>query len=251
MEPVFDLPLAEMSVLAGAAFVAGLVRGFAGFGTALIYLPFAGTVLSPIAAITTLVLMDIIGPLPMLPRAARHADKGDVVRLVGGAAMALPLGLWALFLLEPQHFRYLVSGISLLMVVGLTLGWRYSGSLPPVAVAATGTASGFLGGVAGIPGPPVIFVYMASPKPAPVIRANITFYLFGYDWMVLLMMGAAGRLDPGFIVTGLLLILPNMLGTMSGTALFVPGYERAYRLVAYGLILGAALTGLPIWAMGE
>ncbi|WP_093029696.1 sulfite exporter TauE/SafE family protein [Ruegeria marina] len=251
MEFLFDLPSSEMSILAGAALLAGLVRGFAGFGTALIYLPFAGAVLSPVAAITTLVLMDIVGPVPMLPRAARHVDKGDLVRLLGGAAIALPLGLSALFLLDPQHFRYLVSGISLIMLAGLVLGWRYAGVLPPAAVAATGSASGFLGGVAGIPGPPVIFVYMASPKPAPVIRANITFYLFGYDWMVLAMMGVAGRLDPGFFVTGLVLILPNMLGTVLGAALFVPGYERAYRLAAYGLILGAALTGLPFWNLRD
>ncbi|MCU9838036.1 sulfite exporter TauE/SafE family protein [Ruegeria sp. WL0004] len=245
------LPLSEMWILVGAAYLAGLVRGFAGFGTALIFLPFAGMVLSPVQAITVLVLMDIVGPLPMLPRAARHVDKGDLARLLGGAVVALPLGLYALFLLDSQDFRYLVSGASLIMLTGLVLGWRYAGALPPRAVAATGAASGFLGGVVGVPGPPVIFVYMASPKPATSIRANITFYLFGYDWMVLAMMGLAGRLDPGFLVTGLMLIVPNMLGTVSGAALFVPGYERAYRLAAYGLILGAALSGLPFWSAGE
>lgn len=245
------LPLSEMWILVGAAYLAGLVRGFAGFGTALIFLPFAGMVLSPVQSITVLVLMDIVGPLPMLPRAARHVDKGDLARLLGGAVFALPLGLYALFLLDSQDFRYLVSGVSLIMLTGLVLGWRYAGVLPPRAVAATGAASGFLGGVVGVPGPPVIFVYMASPKPATSIRANITFYLFGYDWMVLVMMGLAGRLDPGFLVTGLMLIVPNMLGTVSGAALFVPGYERAYRLAAYGLILSAALSGLPFWTTGE
>ncbi|MCE8554373.1 sulfite exporter TauE/SafE family protein [Ruegeria pomeroyi] len=251
MEPLLALSTPEIALLIGAAFLAGCTRGFAGFGTALIYLPLAGIVLGPVAAITTLVLTDIVGPLPMLPRAARHVDRGDLARLLLGAAVVLPLGLYMLFLLEPGLFRLLVSGVSLTMLAGLVLGWRYHGALRPGAVTATGAASGFLGGVAGLPGPPVIFVYMASPKPAAAIRANITFYLFGYDWMVLAMMGLAGRLDPAWIVTGLALIVPNMLGTMLGAALFVPGYERAYRLAAYGLILGAALAGLPFWTLGE
>ena len=50
--------------LAAAVFVAGMVRGFAGFGTAMVYLPVAGQILSPFEALTTLVVMDMIGPLP-------------------------------------------------------------------------------------------------------------------------------------------------------------------------------------------
>ena len=53
----------------GAAFVAGLVRGFAGFGTAMIFLPIATQMLEPVWAVIVLILMDVIGPLPALPRA--------------------------------------------------------------------------------------------------------------------------------------------------------------------------------------
>ncbi|SEI98717.1 hypothetical protein SAMN05444007_10376 [Cribrihabitans marinus] len=242
---------AETVLLAAAALTAGTVRGFAGFGTALVYLPLAGMVLDPVSAVLTLVLMDVVGPLPMLPRAARHVHRGDLARLLAGTVLALPLGLAALFALDPGLFRILVAAVSLAMLTGLMLGWRYAGPLRPPAVVGTGVAAGFLGGVTGIPGPPVIFVYMASPHPPPVIRANITFYLFGYDWMVVAMMAVAGRLAPGPVLIGLALIVPNMLGTMLGSALFVPGYERAYRRAAYALIFGAALAGLPIWQAGD
>jgi uncharacterized membrane protein YfcA len=42
------------------ALVAGLVRGFSGFGTAMVYLPIAGQILSPFEALTTLMIMDLI-----------------------------------------------------------------------------------------------------------------------------------------------------------------------------------------------
>lgn len=247
METLIPLSGVEALILAFAALTAGTVRGFTGFGTALIFMPLAGIVLEPVTAVATLVLMDIVGPLPMLPRAAPHVHRKDLIRLLAGTLLALPLGLAALFVMQPTAFRILVSAISLAMLAGLILGWRYSGPLRPRAVVGTGAAAGFLGGIAGIPGPPVIFVYMASAHPPPVIRANITFYLLGYDWILVAMLAVAGRLDGPVVLIGLLLVIPNMAGTLLGTALFVPGYERVYRLAAYTIILGAALVGLPLW----
>jgi hypothetical protein len=40
--------------IALGSLLAGLVRGFAGFGTAMIYLPFAGQFLTPLGAVMTL-----------------------------------------------------------------------------------------------------------------------------------------------------------------------------------------------------
>mgnify|MGYP004045007789 CR=1 FL=1 len=44
------------------------VRGFSGFGSALIFMPLAGQFLPPLWCIMTLVAMDIFGPVPNLPR---------------------------------------------------------------------------------------------------------------------------------------------------------------------------------------
>ena len=251
MDFLYTLITPELLLLACAALTAGTVRGFAGFGTALIYLPIAGTVLDPVAAVVTLAIMDLLGPLPALRRAAPDTHRGDLTRLVVGTLVALPLGLAALFVLDPNVFRSIVSCVSLTMVCLLMLGWRYSGTLRPAAVFGTGVAAGFLGGIAGIPGPPVIFAYMASPHPARVIRANTTFYLFFYDCAALAMLLIAGRLAPELVITGFLLAVPNMVGNLLGTALFIPAYERLYRGVAYGLILVAALVGLPVWGTGH
>jgi uncharacterized protein len=241
----------ELLILACAALTAGTVRGFAGFGTALIYLPIAGMFLDPVSAIITLAVMDAFGPMPMLRRAAPDTHRKDLTRLVVGTVLALPFCLAALFVIDPVVFRTIVSAVSVLMLCVLVFGWRYSGTMRPLTVAGTGAAAGFLGGLAGIPGPPVIFAYMASPHPARVIRANMTLYLFFYDWIILGMMLVAGRLAPGPLLIGLLLVIPNMAGNLLGTALFIPEHERLYRGIAYALILGAALAGLPFWGMGH
>ena len=92
-----------------AAILAGLVRGFTGFGTAMVYLPVAGQVLDPVSAVVTLVVIDFIGPLPAVPGAWRDAHRRDVMRLAVGALAGMPLGLMVLLVLSPDHFRAVVG----------------------------------------------------------------------------------------------------------------------------------------------
>lgn len=242
-----DLFTIDLAILSGAAFLAGAVRGFVGFGAALVFLPLAALVLDPVDAIATMIVMELIGPLPMMRKAIPHVHRGDLGRLVLGTMLTLPIGLAALIVMDPGLFRVFVAVVSLTMLTGLALGWRYAGPLRPSAVFATGASSGFLGGVAGIPGPPVIFVYMASPHPPQVIRANMTVFLYAYDWMMLGLMAFSLQLEWGIVATGAILILPNMTGNLTGSALFDPSKERFFRWIAYVLIAASAITGLPVW----
>ncbi len=230
-----------------AAFLGGLVRGFSGFGTALVFLPVAASSLGPFAALIALTCMDILGPLPNLRRAWGTVNRGDLVRLLAGCALALPFGLWLLTLVAPEVFRYAVSLVTLLMLAVLMSGLRYQGEVRRAMVTGIGAAAGFLGGVAGIPGPPVILFYMSRPLPVEVIRATITLFLLGFDLLILGYLGAMGRLSPGLVGFGLLLAIPNLAGNWLGGWLFRPAFERLYRAAAYVVIAGAALSGLPLW----
>jgi len=237
----------QLALLGGAAFLAALVRGFSGFGSALVYLPIAAQVLSPFQALTTIVIFDLLGPLPLVRQASRNCDAADIARLVAGLILALPLGLFTLTLIAPEVFRYTVSFVALFMLGSLISGFRYSGQLSRPLVYATGGMSGFLQGVAGLPGPPVILLYMASTRSAQVIRANTFLFLLITDVVLLPALALFGRLDPSAVVLGILLIVPTLAGSVMGARLFRPEYERTYRSVAYAIIAASALSGLPIW----
>jgi len=230
-----------------AAVAAGIVRGFSGFGTAMVFLPVAGQILSPVAALVALTVMDLFGPLPNVPRALREAHRGDVLRLCAGLVVALPVGLLVLTSVAPEVFRYGVSVISLLLLVLLAQGWRYRGVLRGWMIYGTGMVGGFLFGAVGLPGPPVIMIYMAAPLPAPVVRANLMLFLLGADVLMVGMLGAYGRLEAPALWTGLLVTLPYLAGNILGGRLFRPAYERFYRWAAYAIIAFSALSGLPLW----
>lgn len=230
-----------------AAFVGGLVRGFAGFGTALVFLPVAGKVLSPFEAILALTFMDLVGPLPVLRGAWGRVEKGDLSRLLLGTAVMLPVGLAVLGFVAPEVFRYAVSLLALGMLAILVSGLRYGGAVTRRMVLGIGGAAGFLGGVAGLPGPAVILFYMARPLEVAIIRATTLWYLFSFDLMIIAGMALFGRFEAEAVLLGLGLALPCMAGNMLGGWLFRPALEKPYRLVAYVLIGFSALSGLPLW----
>lgn len=233
--------------LVAAAFVAGTVRGFAGFGTAMIYMPVAAQLLDPFWAIITLVVMDSFGPIPNLPAVFRTANRRDLVRLSVGTVIGLPVGLFLLGLLSVDGFRITVSLIALVMLALLLSGVRYHGGVGARMMFATGGLAGVLGGVSGQPGPPVILLYMASKQPATVVRASTMAYLYIYDILVMVMLAVQKLLVLVPLILGAILVVPNLLGNVVGARIFKPGRERLYRAVAYSVIAVSALSGLPIW----
>lgn len=237
----------DLMWLIGGAIAAGLVRGFAGFGTAMIFLPVVGQVLDPFAAVTVLLIMDLVGPLPAIPRALRDGHPADVTRLVSAMVLTVPIGVMILAYISPESFRYLVALISLTLLICLISGLRYRGTLMKPMIYGTGAASGLLAGSAGIPGPPVILLYMASPHPASVVRANNTVFLLLSDVVILFVLALFGHLVLSAVGTGVFLIVPYLLANLVGAAIFRPELEKAYRVVAYLIIAASALSSLPFF----
>ena len=237
--------------LVGAIVAAGLVRGFSGFGSAMIIMPAASSVLEPFAALTFLVVVEFWGPLPNLRNAWSVGQRRDALRILIGAALFLPLGLWALSMMHPAVFGWTVSIVVLVLLVLLVTGWRYAGTVGARTLYGVGALGGFLGGVAGVPGPPVIILYLASTKPVAIIRANFLLYLLGIDLMMLAVFGVWGLLDSVAFFIGLLLVPVYMAANMLGARFFDPDAEHVFRAVAYLVIATSAILGLPVWGHWE
>ncbi len=230
-----------------AVSVAGLVRGFSGFGSAMIIMPAASSVLPPLEAVIFLMCAELVGPLPNLRAALRDGTPKDVGLLGLGAFVGLPLGLWGLTTINPTAFGWLVSALVLSLLVLLMFGWRYRGHLSRNLTMATGGLGGFMTGFAGIPGPPVIMLYMASTLPISVIRANFLLYLLLLDLLLLPILWVSGLMVWKIALLGLLVGIPNLIANALGALLFDPAAEKLFRTVAYIVIACSAILGLPLW----
>lgn len=230
-----------------AAMLAGIVRGFSGFGTAMIFLPVASSIFSPITAISVLTVMDLIGPVPLVPRMIRDARLTELRKLLIGMIIIMPLATFLLTAMRPELFRYIVSIASLFLLLLLILGVRYRGVLRDWMLYATGALGGMLGGVAGLPGPPVIMIYMASNSPIKVIRANNFLFLFIFEFAILGVFALRDLLTLDIIIIGAIISVPYLLCNILGQCLFDPKKEQIYRNTVYVLIALSALYGLPLW----
>lgn len=230
-----------------AVCVAGLVRGFAGFGSAMIIMPVASSLLSPVGALVFVTMTDLFGPLPNLARALKDGNRADALRLGFGALLAMPAGVWAVSRLDAEIFGWMVSCVVLGLLALVMAGWRYRGMLTARLIVATGALGGFLGGLTGLAGPPVIMLYMASALPAAAIRANFLLYLLTIDLSMIVTLTLFDLLETGAMLVGVILAAPYMLSNALGARLFHPRAEPVFRAVAYTVIALSAGLGLPLW----
>ena len=130
----------------------------------------------------------------------------------------------------------------------LIAGVRYRGVLTKKLIYVAGGFGGLLAGSVGLPGPPVIMLYMASALPIAAIRANFLLYLLGIDLLMFAVFATTGLLDPLAMIVGLLCVPVYMGANVVGASLFDPKAERLFRAAAYIVIALSAIVGLPVWS---
>ena len=235
-----------LPLMAITAALAALVRGFSGFGSAMILVPVASALTSPQTAVVLLLLTDTLLTVPMVVPAVKRCVWREVLPLAAGAMLTVPLGVHLLIVLDPIVMRWIISTLILVLVALLLSGWRWSRppSLPRTAV--VGGASGLTGGMAGIAGPPVILFWMAGHGGPATIRANIIVFFAMTGLFNLVAYILNGLLTSERVALGIALIPVYALALLIGARLFRFASERFFRLLAFSLCAFAALSGLPL-----
>ncbi|WP_068114646.1 sulfite exporter TauE/SafE family protein [Tropicimonas marinistellae] len=221
--------------------IGGVVRGFAGFGVGLVFIPLAATILPPIWVLVAITVADIVGALPLVPRALRDGSGQDVGVMALGCVVVFPFAILLLEQIDPDLFRRVAAGVSLGLLTILISGWRHSITFRRPALAGIGGAAGLMGGLTGLPGPPMILAFMSGQYRPEQIRGNTILFLLCYAGILVVTYQLRGLLDPTAVAIGLLLIPPYVAGSLLGTWFFDPARARLYRLSAYGIIAASAV----------
>ncbi|MBL6431329.1 MAG: sulfite exporter TauE/SafE family protein [Alphaproteobacteria bacterium] len=235
-----------LALLIAAIALAGAVRGFSGFGAAMIFMPAAASVIEPPAAAASFLLLDTLVTLPLLAGAVRRCDWPTVLPACLGASLVVPLGAWILARADTLYLRWSLSAIVLIALALLVFGYRYTRAPGRLASFGVGAFAGLLAGVSQVSAPPVVVFWAAGPKPPSVIRANlITFFALAgiAAFAAFLVNGCYSR-----SVLALFLVLAPVYGLaiVLGARSFVTASPQAYRPVAYGIILFSAISSLPL-----
>jgi len=238
--------LADWRLLAAAlaTVVAGLMRGYSGFGTAVILAPVYSLLWGPRAGVPVMLLMELVVSVQLLPSALKEADRRVVLPLGGAAAVATPLGAWILFTVDGEALRRFIGGFVLVFGLLLMSGWRYHGSRPLGLNIAIGTLAGLLKGSTGMSGPPVILYLLAGLEEAKRHRANLIMF-FATIAIVSVIAPVLGGLVDMTALVRLAVMLPLMaVSVPMGARLFHVIPVRLYRPFAMGVLLAAGALAL-------
>jgi uncharacterized membrane protein YfcA len=230
--PAFLLPVLAV------AFLAGLIQGLSGFGSALVAVPL---LLMLLPAETVVPLMALLGlaisafNLPHLHHAVRFAP---VARLLAGYLLGTPVGL--IFLTRAPENLVLgtlglwISAYALLALLGRQprSAWLRNRRI------GLGAISGALGAAFSTNGPPVILHVTAHTEWEPDRQKATLVLFFLLSSGITVLAHAAGGLVTREVLRWFLWSTPVLLlGTLTGIWLYRRVGEHGYRRLTYGLVL--------------
>lgn len=227
-----------------ATAVAGLMRGYAGFGTAILLSPIYSTLWGPRAGVPIMLLMELLVSVQLLPRAIGDADRRVVLPLGAAAAVATPIGAWALLSADGEMLRRAIGALVLVFGLLLLSGWRYHGTRPLGLNLAVGAAAGLLKGATGMSGPPVILYLLAGTEEARRHRANLILFFALIAVISVVVPALGGLLDRAVLLRAAVLLPVLLLSVQVGARLFHVVPVRWYRRFALVVLVGAGGVAL-------
>ena len=168
-----------MTVAVATVIAAGLMRGFAGFGSGMLMAPIFAVVFGPVDTVAMITLLELFVSIQLMPGALHEADWHFVAPLGVSAALLMPVGAYVLRSADPNLLARVIAGIVLVFVIVLMTGRRYQGEHKLVPTLGIGAASGILMAATSMGNPPVLLYVLSGPDSAAKIRANIIAYFAG------------------------------------------------------------------------
>lgn len=237
---------------AATVFVVAVLRGFTGFGFALVAVPLLSLMLPPVIAVPAVLCLEVVASAQLLPSAWRRAQWRVVLLLTGSAAIGTPLGLYGLALLPTDVMRLVIAAVVLVTALLMMAGLRFRH--PPrrrVAVLA-GVLSGTLNGGAAMSGPPVVLFFLASPGAIAVSRASLLLYFLLADMVGVGLAAASGLVTRDVLLLTAWMVPVMFAGQVIGARFFREDRQATYRRVSIVVLLVTSLlaglrAGAALW----
>jgi uncharacterized protein len=228
---------------AAVCLIAGIVRGVVGFGYALIVIGGLNVVALPSEVVPLATLLDLVCGINMIPRVWRDVHWRGARWLGIGALIGIPIGITLLVSLDVEVLRLGISIAILISVLLIARGFSFSKVPGSPLMFLTGGLSGFLSGSAGIPGPPLILVYLSSPLPIITTRATTVAFLLLADSVALAYMASQDLVTMETLTRGAVLAPISFIGIAIGARLFKVAQPDQVKTAALWLLAVLAIVG--------
>ena len=223
--------------------VGGFLRGFLGFGAALVIVPTLSFALPPVVAIAILVIIEIPTILYLVPTSIRDSNLKTVTPMLIGILIAVPVGTAVLIGVDPAKMKLAISVVLLMTVALLASGWRIKGNVGQGVMLGSGMIGGFVQGAAGMGGPPLVTALMSLPDNANTTRGNIVIALSSMSLLNFIALLIYGQITFSVLTFGIISAPVYVLSNYLGAKFFrQQGNEHFRRAALIALTSIAILT---------
>ena len=201
-------------------FLAGIVRGFAGFGSALLAVPALAVIYGPVQAVVIEVMIEIPVCLGLLPTAFKHAERRTIFPMLAMFLVFVPVGAVLLTITSPDLVKILISLFVLFAVVLLWQQPRITRMISPKTNYIVGALSGTTQGLTGMAGPLFATALIARGDSSIRTRANISSLACGMIFFSVISFSFIGLITAELALYAILASPGMLVGVWVGTLLF-------------------------------
>jgi uncharacterized membrane protein YfcA len=239
----FDLGIGAGLWMAVAVLVAALVRGYCGFGYSAMVISASSLVTNPLNFVAVVVIAEALMSAQSWSGLSHEVDWRRVGWLLAGAAIGMPVGLWALSFVSEDGARAVVSVYVLTMCLILMAGIRLKSEVGGAGNFGTGVLSG-LANAPGMGGLPVAAFFAAQPMAPAVFRATLVAYFPILDILSAPLYWMAGLVTLDTFWASLFVLPLTLIGNWLGGRHFFRTDPQDFRRFAIILLAGLAGLGL-------
>jgi hypothetical protein len=163
---------AQTMWLLGVVAAGALVQSVAGFGFALLAVPLASLVVAPGRAVVVVSLANLVSSMRVSAASPRRIDRAVAARLLAGALMGMPIGLYVLEVVGDRTLRLVIGVVVALIALTIASGVEFPSGAWRADLTA-GLISGVLTTSTGTNGPPLVIRLRARGMDLPVLRATL------------------------------------------------------------------------------
>jgi uncharacterized protein len=224
-------------LLALVLIAAGLVRGVAGFGDALVAMPFLAMLLGPREAVPLLTASGIVGALATGAMGFKSIDWWRAGLLLLAGVPGVGIGVWLLTCL-PETLLIAVVGLVVVVFSGWSLFRPATARLQgrPWALP-FGLLAGTLGGATSMSGPPLVIYGTACGWSPATFRASLQVFFLVTPLVALVAQARSGLWGPD-MVSRLWLALPaTALGLFIGELVHRRIPAHLFHRLVHGLLM--------------
>lgn len=254
-----ELPLYLIFIGLVVVFLAGVVRGFAGFGFSALCVSALSLFVSPARVVPPIFVLEIVASVTLLRGAWLFVDWRWMVWLVLGNAIFIPVGVWMLSLVPEIQLRLLIGALLLVAALAARRDLRLALAPTPLIGLSIGSLSGFLNGVAAIGGMAIAVAFSAAKMDPYRLRATLIVLflltdLYALFWAAILpavRQGENALLGPETFLWAACLLPAMLSGIWVGQRSFAGVAPQQFRRFVLNLLAFIALITMmrALWSL--